>query len=338
MKSFELENRRCLVLGASGPLGLNLCNALADARAHVIAYGRSALPPYGLHPRVKWVAGDINDIGRLKAAVRLQEFVFHLVSATIPEISNRYPAADLEANAISTIRLLEICCAERVNKVIFSSSGGTVYGVPSNHPIPETAPTDPISSYGISKLVIEKYLALFHQTHGLDFQIFRISNIYGPYQHGNRRQGLVATTIQRALEKSSVEVWGDGQVVRDYIYVDDVVSAMIHGCFYAGRHKVMNVGSGTGLSVNQVIDDIEYVLDEGRIDKVFRPARAVDVPVNVLDTSLIRTETSWRPIVGWLNGLRRSIDWMKSSASPIETWSDKFSDPREHVLANSPED
>lgn len=320
MTHFQLRGR-CLVLGASGVLGINLCNILVACGAAVTAYGRTAPLQNSLHQDVKWISGQFDDLGSLKAAVKGQEFVFHLISGTIPEDSNRDPAADLVENVLSTVRLLEICCKQGVRKVIFPSSGGTVYGVPSGIPISESSPTEPIAGYGISKLAIEKYLALFYRLHGLDYHICRISNIYGPFQQGNRRQGLVAATIRRALLKEPVEIWGDGEVIRDFVYVDDVVAAMLHGCIYGGSHKVMNVGSGTGLTVDQVIRDIELILDDGTIEKLYRPGRTADVPANILDTSLILSETRWRPIVSWHEGLCRSIDWMRESivASDPET-------------------
>ncbi len=294
-------------------LGINLCNALVACGATVAAYGRARTPPKSLHQDVKWISGLFDDVRTFKHAVRGQEFVFHLISTTIPEDSNRDPAADLAANVLPTVRLLEFCCKEGVKKVVFSSSGGTVYGIPSRIPIPESSSTEPISGYGVSKLAIEKYLALFHRLYGLEYHVCRISNIYGPFQQGDRRQGLVATTIRRALLKQRVEIWGDGKVTRDFIYVDDVVAAMLCGCFYDGPYKVMNVGSGIGLTVNQVIDDIESVLDEGAIERSHHPGRTVDVPRNILDISLIQSETSWRPIVNWHEGLHRSIKWMKAA-------------------------
>lgn len=313
MKQIELGERRCLVLGASGVLGINLCNTLIAGGAEVTAFGRRLSRPTSLHQDVKWISGHFDDVRTFEHAVRGQEFVFHLISTTIPDDSNRDPAADLAANVLPTVRLLEVCCKEGVKKVVFSSSGGTVYGIPSRVPIPESSSTEPISGYGISKLAIEKYLALFHRLHGLEYHVCRISNIYGPFQQGNRRQGLVATTIRRALLKEHVEIWGDGQVIRDFVYVDDVVAAMLCCCFYHGPYKVMNVGSGTGLTINQVIDDIELVLNEGAIDRSHRPGRTVDVPRNTLDISLIQSETSWQPIVAWHEGLRRSIEWMKAA-------------------------
>lgn len=312
MTDFQLQGR-CLVLGAGGVLGINLCNMLVACGATVTAYGRTAPPQGSLHQEVKWISGQFDDVRSLTRAVKGQEFVFHLISGTIPEASNRDPAADLVTNVLSTVRLLEVCCREGVRKIIFPSSGGTVYGVPGGVPIPESSPTEPISGYGISKLAIEKYLNLFHRLHGLDYHICRISNIYGPFQQGNRRQGLVAATIRRALLKEPVEIWGDGEVIRDFVYVDDVVAAMLYGCFYSGIHRVMNVGSGMGLTVNQVVRDIELMLDDGVIVKLYHPGRTVDVPANILDTSLIQSETQWRPMVSWHEGLCRSIDWMRGS-------------------------
>lgn len=304
----DIVGRRCLVLGAGGFIGTNLCLRLLELGAKVQAFGRSKSFPRALEGAT-WIAGEFSDHTAVARAVEGNELVFHLVGGSLPESSNKDPAADLSANVLQTLNLLEVCRLSNVRKVIFASSGGTVYGIPSQIPIPETAATNPIAAYGISKLAIEKYLALYDYLHGLHFIALRIANPFGPFQVGYRKQGAIAAFVQKALNGEALEIWGDGEVVRDFIFIDDVVEAMIGAALYRGSHQVLNVGQGTGRSINQILRDIEVVLDRGPISKIYKAGRATDVPVNVLDISLIERELGWRPTTDWLAALRTTAEW-----------------------------
>lgn len=313
------DGLRCLVLGGGGFLGLNLCNALAAAGAEVKALGRSAVLPDALDPQVEWVSGNLSDRVALSAAVEGQDIVFHLIGGSVPESSNRDPAAELAAGPLATVYLLDICRAAKVRKLVFASSGGTVYGIPSSVPIPESAPTDPISAYGIGKLVVEKHLHLYLHLHGFDYQVLRIANPYGRFQLGHKKQGLIGTLLYRALHGLPVEIWGRGDVTRDFIHVDDVTAAFLLAIDYEGRHRVMNVGSEVGLSVLQIVDGIEAALGRGPLKRVHQPGRAADVPINVLDTALLRAETGWRPRVSWPDGLKDTIAWMSGLDATVRS-------------------
>jgi UDP-glucose 4-epimerase len=193
--------------------------------------------------------------------------------------------------------------------VVFISSGGTVYGITGDAPVAETAPTEPISAYGINKLTIEKYVALYHYLYRLEYSVLRLANPYGPFQDAHRRQGVVAALVHKALLGEPLEIWGDGSVVRDFVHVQDVVEAMIAVLHYEGPARVFNIGSGVGRSVAGIVADLEQLL--GRpLARRFRPARRADVPVNVLDCGLIRQETGWCPRIAWLDGLQDTIAWM----------------------------
>jgi UDP-glucose 4-epimerase len=305
-----LSNQRCLVLGGGGFLGTHLCNAMVTSGADVQAFGRSVSFPEALDDRVVWTAGDFTDTAALAKAIEGQDIVFHLISASIPESSNRDPAADLSVNALGTVGLLDLCRAEKVRRVVFTSSGGTVYGIPDATPIPEAAPTNPISAYGITKLVIEKYLALYHHLYDLDYQVFRIANPYGRYQSAFRKQGVVSALIHRALTGKPLDIWGTGEVQRDFIHVSDVIDAILLCYDYAGPHRIMNVGSGIGRSINDIVRSLERLLGCGALPKRHRPGRAADVPVNVLDIDLITKETGWRPRVDWIEGFTDTVQWM----------------------------
>ncbi len=310
--SRPLEGKDCLVLGAGGFIGKALCERLCENGARVRGLVRRSPPTLPSHLPVTWTTGDFTDRSTLSKIVRGQDFVFHLAYDSIPETSNRNPTADLLRNVVPTLSLLDLCCAEGVGKVIFASSGGTVYGVTQPESvINESAPTNPISAYGVTKLTIEKYLALYKRLHNLDFHVLRISNPYGPGQSPHKRQGLVATILHRALTRQAVEIWGDGEIVRDYLHIRDVAMAFLYASQYKGDFRIMNVGSGVGLSVNRVIKDIEVALGDTVISRRYVPGRVGDVPRNVLDTALIASETGWRPEISWTEGLLETASWMR---------------------------
>src|SRR4029434_4711286 len=175
------------------------------------------------------------------------EVVFHMISTTIPKSSNDNPAYDVESNLVGTLRMLEAARKAGVRKVVFASSGGTVYGIPKVVPINESHPTDPICSYGISKLAVEKYLHLYHALHGLDYCILRIGNPYGEGQRPTAAQGAVGVFLYKALHGGVIEIWGDGTVTRDYIYIGDVIQAFLKAMTYSGEHRLFNIGAGEGL-------------------------------------------------------------------------------------------
>lgn len=306
----RFDGVRCLIMGGGGFLGVNLANALAGQGAVVRAFGRTPADPRELSERVYWSSGRFEDPVAVAEAVRGQEIVFHLLSSSVPGSPGQRPAFDLETNVLGTLRFLDICNDAAVRRIVFASSGGTVYGQADNYPISETAPTHPISAYGVGKLAIEKYLSLYHHLYGLEYLALRVANAYGPRQSVLKRQGVVAGMLDHALTGKPLEIWGTGEIVRDFVYIDDVVSAFLWAATYEGPHRVMNVGSGTGLSINQVASDIEAIAGTCKLARTYRAGRAADVPVNILDISLITRETPWRPRRTWLEGLQSTARWM----------------------------
>lgn len=305
----------CLVLGAGGFIGGHLCRALTGCGARVSGFSRTKSYPEDLDG-IRWQTGDLADRAALARVVDGADYVFHLLGSTTPASSNKDPVADLIAGPLSSLHLLEICVTARVGKLVFVSSGGSVYGATASVPIPESAPTNPISAYGIGKLTTEKYLALYEHLHNSKYAVLRVANPFGPRQAPDRRQGLVAAFIQAALNRQSAEVWGDGTVVRDYLFVTDVVDAILGAAVYDGAHRVFNVGSGVGRSVLSVLDDIATLTGKSQsIPPIFKAARPADVPVNVLDTSLISREMGWSPKIEWFAGLEVTAAWLNSLAS-----------------------
>jgi UDP-glucose 4-epimerase len=178
-------------------------------------------------------------------------------------------------------------------------------------PIAESAPTDPICAYGVHKLAIEKYLHLWRHLHKLDSVVLRTANPYGERQRHDSGQGAIPAFIARALRSQPLQVWGDGSVVRDYLHISDVARALVMAGCTPRASGVFNIGSGTGHSLNEIVQSLERVLGR-RIAVEHQGARAFDVPVSVLDVSLAAHELGWKPQVGLEEGLRRTVAWMQA--------------------------
>ena len=308
-----MRGKHCLVLGAGGFIGTNLCRALLVQGAVVTGYGRRQAFP-GALGGVIWNQADFADRVALARAIEGQDVIFHLIAGSVPESSNRDPLADLLDGPAATLRLLDLCREAR--------PGGSSSPPPAAPSTASRRGADrrgrghrSISAYGVSRLAIEKYLNLYRSLHGVPSVVLRVANAYGPYQDPNRRQGVVAALLSRALAGETLEVWGSGDVVRDFVHVDDVVAALIAAASYGGAAPVLNVGSGIGRSVADIVRDIGAVAGMGAIRAVHRPARPVDVPVNVLDISLVRRELGWAPAVPWLEGLRRTAAWFFANSN-----------------------
>ena len=305
-----VSGARCLVLGAGGFIGANLCDGLLAAGALVTGLGR---PPRGRDPPadVAWIEGDFGDAFRLRDACAGAEVVFHLLGGGLPANSNLDPVADALGAIPPSLRLLEACRDARVRRLVFVSSGGTVYGAAGAEPIAETAATDPISAYGVGKLAIEKYIQVFHHLHGQDYAILRVANPYGPHQLPGRAQGLIGALMQKVVGGEAIEIWGDGSVVRDFLHVDDLVAAMIRVAATKGP-CLYNVGSGVGRSVRSILDDVAAIAGARMPEVRYLPARAADVPVSILSIDRIARETGWRPTTSWSAGLRSTYDWVRA--------------------------
>ncbi len=312
--SYSRPMASCLVLGGAGFIGSHITEALVQSGHHVKVFDRPHVDRLALLPRegVEVFTGDFLNPYALASALRNTDIVFHLVSTTLPKTSNDNPVYDVESNVIGSLRLMALCREHAVRKIVFVSSGGTVYGIPKSLPVTEDHPTDPICSYGIHKLALEKYLQLAHRLHGLEYCILRPANLYGPGQRLDVSQGAVAVFLDRALQGLPIEIWGDGSVVRDYVYVDDAVDAILKAAPYTGAQRIFNIGSGKGTSLNQLVAEIEKLL--GRPVKVNHAAtRNLDVPANVLDPALARRHLEWSATTPLDEGLRRTYEWLRSA-------------------------
>lgn len=213
---------RVLVLGGNGFIGSHVVDELLLAGHDVNIFDKNSEAWRSPLFSVRYFLGDFSDTSLLAESLQGVDVVIHLISTTIPSTSNLDPIADIQGNLSHTVRLLQLMVSFNIKRIVYLSSGGTVYGVPSISPIPETHALDPICSYGVVKAATEKYLGMFAHLHDLQPTIIRPSNPYGPRQGHQNAQGVIATFMSRILAKKKIYVWGDGTVKRDYFFVTDL--------------------------------------------------------------------------------------------------------------------
>lgn len=305
-----------LVLGGAGFIGSHVVDGLLEAghRVRVFAQPASDLGNLAMVlDKIELYYGDFASTDDLAAALTGIDLVIHLVSTVLPASSNLNPLYDIETNLLSTVKLLELAVKKGVKKVVFASSGGQVYGPAVTLPITELSPTEPLSSYAIVKLTTEKYLKLFHHLHGLDYAILRIANPYGERQRIDAVQGAVAVFLGRIKNRQSIEIWGDGSVARDYLYVADLVRAIMQACTISCPVKIFNIGSGQPLSLSDLISLLIEVSGH-RVPVVYKAARLCDSPVNFLDCSRAIKYLDWEPQVDLRAGLKLTWEWVLANA------------------------
>ena len=296
-----------LVVGGTGFIGRNLCISLARSNISVTTFSRSS----GISG-IPHIQGDLGSASSVDDALR-QDFshVVCLASTTIPQSSNLNPYYDVSTNLLGMLNLLESCHRHRITRIIHASSGGTVYGLTNEKSVNEDHPTNPICSYGIVKLAIEKYLALYQRERGLNGISLRIANPYGPYQNINGPQGAVAIFTQKILSKSPIHLWGLAAVTRDYIYIDDVSEAIVVA-LQNDVTGVFNIGTGAGITLIKVIQEIEAVVRQ-KAEINYLPSRSVDVPHIVLDSSKAERMLGWKATTNFSTGLSSTVEWINST-------------------------
>ena len=306
---------KCAVLGGGGFMGSHLAEALLRSGHEVTTLDR---PQSRYLDQVKEagaevIQGDFLNQYDLNMAIAGAETVYHLISTTVPQTATNDPLFDAETNLLGTVKLLQEAKNAGVRRIIFTSSGGTVYGTPRSIPINENHPTEPIGAYGISKLTIEKYLHLFWTLYGLEYCILRVANAYGERQPITETQGVIPAFLSKILQATPLKIWGDGSVIRDYIHVHDIVDALMKSISYQEPTGIFNIGSGRGHSINEIIKVIEKVTGKAaQVD--YAPGRNFDVPVNVLDISHANQELNWKPSIDIEQGVGRMYKWMAKDA------------------------
>jgi UDP-glucose 4-epimerase len=239
------------------------------------------------------------------------EVVFHLAAQIDVRRSVADPQFDASVNVIGTVRLAEAARRAGARKIVHTSSGGSIYGTPTQFPTPETAPTDPASPYAAGKVAGEIYLNTFRHLYGLDCSHIAPANVYGPRQDPHGEAGVVAIFAQALLEGRPTKVFGDGGKTRDYVYVDDVVDAFIRASGDAGGRQRFNIGTGIETSDRQLHSAVAAAVG-GSDDPEFHPDRLGDLQRSCLDIGLAERVLGWRPQVQLHDGIGRTVEYFRN--------------------------
>lgn len=305
-QAIDFDGARILVVGGNGFIGRHVLRHLTAANADVVVMDVMA-PPMEFEG-LDWVTGSLSDFSLFASAVAGCDQVIFLANSSLPGSANQDLSSEVEAHVRVSVKAAEICHSHGIKRFIFASSGGTVYGIDSQSPLSEDAPTIPRNAYGVSKLAIEHYLRIINQRREMETVSLRISNPYGEGQRAHRAQGFIAATMQHAMSRKTLPIWGDGSVERDFIHVSDVAQAFVRACASAAPSDTINIGSGQATSLLQVLRRIETALDRP-VPVAFEASRNIDVKRNVLDIARARQTLNWAPQIELKDGLDRTAAW-----------------------------
>jgi len=271
-----------LILGGNGFIGKNMGKYLSKRGYYVTSFDISQ--PESIEDNIQYVKGDFFNIKDLNSIVENKDIVIHAISTINPGNSNMKYMQGYTGDFIQSIKLAELSLIYKF-KLIYLSSGGTVYGNQEKMPILEDTLPLPVNHYGNLKLCVENTFRTFNIQTGSVIKIVRIANPYGPGQDYLKGVGFIDAALKKALNNEKISIFGDGSVIRDYIYIDDVCKMLEQVILYSGGIDVFNIGTGIGTSQKEIISIIENLFNIISVE--YLPARTIDVPKIVLDNSRI---------------------------------------------------
>lgn len=306
------NNGNCCVLGGTGFLGKTLVAQLCRSGRTVQVVGRGPAPA-NLPTGATYVRANLGDPASLRGLFASASEVIDLVYGSVPKTSFEDPFADIQNNLPATLAVMEELARSRVERFIYVSSGGTVYGEASSLPISEEHLTRPISPYGVSKLASERYADLYRICRDVPSIIARPGNAYGEHQAGNVGQGFLATAMWCCLHQKPVTIFGERGTTRDYIHVEDIATALLALLDKGLVGDTYNIGTGIGTDNRQIIDLVAIMADHSGIaapQVEIMPSRPFDVKSNVLDASKLELVTGWQPSIDLHEGIQRCWGYM----------------------------
>jgi len=241
---------------------------------------------------------------------RRPEIIFHLAAQADVRISVARPAFDAEVNILGSLHVFQGALAAKTKKIVFASSGGTIYGAPENPPVRENHPQHPLSPYGVAKQTVGDYLHYYREIHGLEYTALALANVFGPRQDPHGEAGVVAIFAAKLLAKERATIYGDGDQTRDFVFVDDVVDAFVRASDKGGG-LLLNIGTGIETSVQELYDAM------ARATKCSAPARSAPARVgelqrSALDPGRAAIHLGWKPWTSLDDGIARTLEWFRT--------------------------
>lgn len=304
---------KIFITGGFGFIGSKLANALSDAGDDVIVPARkTSIPCTKLRDNINVIRCDSYTDPAALSSLDGIDVIYHLANQYTPADSNINIVHDVNSNLVNTLQLLSAAKLYDVRRVVYVSSGGTVYGNNAKSLLTEEDVGNPICSYGLVKKAVEGYLHLYNHLYGMEFNVLRLANAYGVCQRLGTTQGAISAFIYKILTNQDIEIWGDGTIIRDYVYISDVVDALVKAGNSDVTNRIFNIGCGIGHSLNDIIDALRIEFNDREVNVRYAPGRMVDVPINVLDISRARSELFWQPHIDLTNGISLTSKWARS--------------------------
>ncbi|MDI6804053.1 MAG: NAD-dependent epimerase/dehydratase family protein [Bacteroidota bacterium] len=306
---------KILVTGGAGFIASHTTDAYINAGHSVVIIDNLSMGvKENINPKAKFYQLDIRD-EKVKGIFEQEKFdvVNHHAAQMDVRKSVDDPMFDASVNILGVLNLLENCKKYDVNKFIFASTGGAIYGEQDYFPADEIHPVRPLSPYGITKLATEKYLFYYEQVFGLPYVVLRYANVYGPRQNPHGEAGVIAIFAKKMLEGGQPHINGDGKQTRDYVFVSDVVRANLLALEYS-KSDIFNIGTGIETDVNVLFNQIKK-LTNSNCDEYHAPAKLGEQLRSVLDTKKIEKVLNWKPQYNIEEGLRLTVDFFKNKAS-----------------------
>ena len=301
--------KHCLVLGSSGFIGSHLSSQLYG-QYNIIGYcspndkGKVNVP-------FETIYRDFTNEKDFDSILKKYNIdtVFYLISSGIPKEGTFYISQELNDSLFPTVRLLEAMTKAGTQRIIFASSGGTVYGESNGSSHKENEMLSPICGYGVQKAILEKIFRLYEHEHGIHCYIARISNVYGYDKKKDKMQGIIPILLRKSFSGQEIELYGN--TIRDYVYIDDVVHALICLGEYSGKERIFNIASGEPISLDELVQSIETVTGRKFCGIKRQPIRSCDVTVNTLNIQRAISELNWQPKIMLNTGLRLLMQELK---------------------------
>ena len=306
-------DRETLIIGGTGFVGQALAPRLVEAGHRVNLVARRPVS-MGFSGKAVLHTSPLDNAKLLHTLLPQCQTVFYLASDSTPGTSASEPMWEAELNLSPALRFLDILQKYDHVHLIFISSGGTVYGNPRTLPVDESHPLSPLSYHGAGKIAAEAFLQAYCRQFGRNVTILRPSNFYGPGQPYRKGFGIVRGILEHLRRDLPVEIWGDGENVRDFLYIEDFADACLRLSEVGQKRNtidVFNVGYGKGVSINRLCGLVETATGK-RIRKEYRPGRSIDVRSVVLDYSKLNQFAGWKPATELETGLTRTWEWLKT--------------------------
>ena len=300
-----------LVTGGAGFIGSHIVDRLIENGYDVIILDNLTTGnKSNINPKAEFINADIRDKDLAeKINFKDVEAVFHQAAQINVRYSVENPVYDGDVNVLGTINILELMRKYDINKIIFASSGGAVYGEPNYLPVDENHPINPLSPYGLSKYVGEEYIKLYNRLYGIEYAILRYSNVYGERQDPRGEAGVISIFVDRMLNNKNPTIFGDGNQTRDFVYVGDVAKANLMALNW--KNEIVNIGTGKETSVNELFNIIKHEIGfEG--DAIYDKPREGEVYRIYLNIEKAES-LGWKPEVDLREGIRRVVNWMRDS-------------------------